>query len=206
MSHDFICYMGIIPASPNTLCRIELQLRVTVPCKVAYKLTFVWWVVNLFKTEHRLHSYGNSVWCFWLLYSVHGKRISDSNRVVSFTFLEPFCGDITHKNGHLRYFFGSANGSLKKKMNNSSAVRNQLARNITANAVNRDQLTVWFAVMLAIAVFGVISNALLIAIISRSPKLRSGTGILILNLLLTCLAMCTLNYPVHVLLVYGHDA
>ena len=91
-------------------------------------------------------------------------------------------------------------------MNNSSADYNQLARNITANAVNRDQLTVWFAVMMAVAVFGVISNALLVAIISHSPKLRSGTGILILNLLLTCLAMCTLNYPVHVLLVYGHDA
>ncbi|OQV22756.1 hypothetical protein BV898_03193 [Hypsibius exemplaris] len=72
------------------------------------------------------------------------------------------------------------------------------------NTHERDGLTLWFAVMLSISSIGILCNALLITVIARSQKLRSGTGFLILNLSFTCIAMCTLNYPVHVILVYGH--
>lgn len=66
-------------------------------------------------------------------------------------------------------------------------------------------LTSWLSVMLVITVCGTVSNTVLLIIIGRSKRLRSGTGFLIFHLLATGLLMCGIHYPIHIVLVYGSN-
>ncbi|OWA49924.1 hypothetical protein BV898_14458 [Hypsibius exemplaris] len=71
--------------------------------------------------------------------------------------------------------------------------------------VPKETLIAWAAVMLILCLFGVIFNAILIGVIAASRRLRQGTGVLILNLIITCFLMCGIHYPLHTLLVMGRN-
>ncbi|OWA54434.1 hypothetical protein BV898_18838 [Hypsibius exemplaris] len=83
-----------------------------------------------------------------------------------------------------------------------------LRQNLTAKVdegVPRGTLKLWFAVFISICMLGVLNNILLLIIISGTKKLRSGTGILILHLLVACLLMCVIHYPILGILIYGNN-
>ncbi|OQV25473.1 hypothetical protein BV898_00414 [Hypsibius exemplaris] len=66
-------------------------------------------------------------------------------------------------------------------------------------------LALWFAVMIVLCVLAATFNVILLVILCRVKKHRSGTGLLIAHLLVTGILMSA-HYLVHALLVYANDA
>ncbi|XP_055352558.1 probable G-protein coupled receptor B0563.6 [Paramacrobiotus metropolitanus] len=59
----------------------------------------------------------------------------------------------------------------------------------------RTSLTIWFAFMLTAGIIGAILNFLLIVAIMSKPRLRSGSGMLILNSLVINFILCAVEMP-----------